>query len=194
MAFYQYYRCPDCGGTFRWLHHPSDSPPPNRCELCKAWMNLDVPEPVFVPLAPGIRKSPYVKSVDQTYRAMESASIDRAREAADIAGVSEAEMSHLKITNMVDPTSLREGDVSAITPSQDNITKFMQSNPGIGGGYNPLNVGGAIVTGEQLAAAAHQGPHPHSGDTIRAATASSHRDRAWQMQRAGEMGRYTGKG
>jgi hypothetical protein len=140
MARFVHYRCPDCGGTFRWLHHPSDSPPPDRCTLCNAWVSEDEPpEEVFVPQAPGIAKSNYAKSIDQTYRATEEASIARANDAAgqledayrkedrespfegDPAVLREfqrnqvAEMrSGLKITDMKDPSSMREGDNAAV--------------------------------------------------------------------------------
>jgi hypothetical protein len=133
MAKFQHYRCPECGGVFKFLHERSDTPPPDRCLLCNAWVSED--EPVFVPQAPRIKKSPFTKSVDQTYRNMEEASIHRADEAA---GILESEYaaqpkdehdslvrvmqkeeianlrSDLKITNMRDPSEMREGDTAHI--------------------------------------------------------------------------------
>jgi hypothetical protein len=138
MARFVWYQCPDCGGTFRFLHHPSDSDPPDRCELCLAWMAEDAPPiEAFVPQAPLIRKSDYAKSVDQTYRAMEESSAQRANEAAgmledqyradnrasphegdpallyDFQRDQVAKMkSELKITDMRDPSEMRPGDTS----------------------------------------------------------------------------------
>lgn len=194
MAIYKHYLCPDCSGTFRYLHHPSDSPPPDRCELCDSWMREDI-EPTFVPQAPGIRKSAIVRSMDQTYRAMESASIERAKEAADMAGVPIAEMSHLKITNMKDPSSVREGETSVIPQPTNTVGQLMKQHPNLGGGFNPLTIGGAAVPGQMLAAAAHSdGIAPHAGNSVRHVVHTSHRDRAWRMQMHGQMGSYSGKG
>lgn len=199
MAVFRAYRCPDCGGIFKFLHHPSDAPPPDQCQLCHAWMRDDVPEPVFVPQAPGIRKSLIVKSMDQTYRAMESASIERAQEAADMAGVPVSEMSHLKITDLKDPSNMRAGDISAVTPpagtgaGQNQVAHMMQQmGNNIGGGFNPLNVAGSAVPGQMLAAQAHSGDAPHAGEAIRSTVGSTHRDRAWAMQQRGQMGSYRG--
>jgi hypothetical protein len=97
------------------------------------------PQEVFVPQAPGIKKSVYAKSIDQTYRATEAASIGRAEDAAsqledayrkedrespfegDPKVLAEfqknqiAEIrSGLKITDMKDPSSTREGDNSVV--------------------------------------------------------------------------------
>src|SRR5690349_4958424 len=132
MARFIVYECPDCRGRFRWLHHPSDAPPPERCQCCGAWMSDDEPPiEVFEPAAPMIRKNVYAKSIDQTYREMERQSADRANEAASIledsynaqphdeefSGLLKATQaeqvaqikSELKITNMADPSSTREG-------------------------------------------------------------------------------------
>jgi hypothetical protein len=145
MARYQHYRCPECGGTFRFLHEHSDTPPPDRCPLCNAWVSEDEPpQPVFVAQAPGIRKSAYTKSVDQTYRAMEQSSIERADEAAallesDYAAQPKDEhdglvkatqkeqiaqlRSELKLTNMKDPSQMREGDTAHIGSAPLSTTK-----------------------------------------------------------------------
>jgi hypothetical protein len=103
-------------------------------------MNLDEPpDEVFVPKAPAIQKNNYAKAIDQTYRATEEASIARANDAAsqledayrkedrespfegDPAVLREfqrnqvAEMrSGLKITDMKDPSSMREGDNAVV--------------------------------------------------------------------------------
>jgi hypothetical protein len=166
------YRCPECAEKFRWPQHAS---PPERCPLCKAWVSEEEPGE-FVPKAPAIRKSPYTKSVDQTYRAMEQASIERAREAASALGVSEAEVSNLKLTNMKDPSQMREGETAAILPSVDPAVakgagfqtlggKPPDYQPGVGGGRGPL-------------------------DAVRNAMTSNHRTRAGAMIRAGNIGSY----
>ncbi|HEV2225093.1 MAG TPA: hypothetical protein VGR84_19025 [Candidatus Acidoferrales bacterium] len=189
MSVFRHYRCPDCGGTFRHFHRLRDDPPPDFCEWdpklnggregCGVLLNDDL-APVFVPQAPGIRKSPYVKSVDQVYRNMETSSIDRAREAADMAGVSESAMSHLKITNMKDPSSVREGESSAILPP-------LPQNP-IGAGFNPLTMaGGQAMSGAAFALAARGGDGAGTGEGMRAKISSSHNDRAWAMQQRGQM-------
>ena len=210
-ARFRSYRCPDCGGVFRHLHETSESPPPSRCALCAAWME-DAPEPVFTPQAPGIRKSPLVKSVDQTYRAMEEASIQRAEEAAGMAwdqahaaGMTDAQirdtrvadMSEIKITNMKDPSQMREGDTAVIAPSRPSpVVQSLQalSAQGQGGGFTPLNVNGQVMPGQLLASAAHGDIYPHAGAKVLQRTLTDHAERAFHMQKAGEMGSYSGRG
>ncbi len=201
MARYQSYRCPECGGVFRHFHHPSDSPPPDRCPLCKAWVSDDEPaEPAFLPQAPGIRKSAYVKSVDQTYRNMEAASIERAEEAAGILETAYAKQprdeefsglvevtqreqiaklkSDLKLTDMKDPSEMRPGDVAAIMPP-------MKSD-------SPVAKGAGFQT--------FAGPAPdhlpgvgggrQALESVRTATAGSHSSNAARLIQAGNMGTY----
>ena len=87
MALYTFgYRCPECAGKFSWAR---DAEPPDRCPLCNAWVSEDEPDE-FIPKAPAIRKSVYAKSMDQTYRRMEAASIERADEAESILGTRRA--------------------------------------------------------------------------------------------------------
>lgn len=131
MAFYRHYACPDCGGTFKHMHVLSDDPPPDRCPLCGSWVS-EAPPPVFVPQAPGIAKSAMSKSIDQTYNGIMDASIQRAEEAGAMlddqlraAGVDDetrryhvAEaVSQTKITNLREPSEMREGDTAYIGPS-----------------------------------------------------------------------------
>jgi hypothetical protein len=184
MAKFQHYKCPECGGVFKFLHERSDTPPPDRCLLCDAWVSED--EPVFVPQAPRIKKSHYTKSVDQTYRNMESASIERAEEAA---GILESEYaaqpkdehdslvkvtqreeianlrSDLKITNMRDPSEMREGDTAHI-PKPASVT---------GASFQPYagSVSGSAVS-------------PMAGFIQKSTT--NHTQRAVGMIRAGNMG------
>ena len=149
MAKYKAYRCPDCGNTFRHLHLLSDlSDYPDRCPVCKSWVSEDEPpEAIFTPQAPGIRKSAYTKAVDQTYRVMEAQSIERAEEAADMLHQAYRDedrnnplqgdpavlrdlqkhqidevKSGLKITNMKDPSQMREGESAAISSPANPVT------------------------------------------------------------------------
>jgi hypothetical protein len=161
MAFFRSYQCPECEGIFKYLHHPNDAPPPDRCDLCHAWM-LDEAEPVFVPQAPriGTYKG---KTPDQVYRQMEQASADRTYEMAEmLPGASASDFSHTKITDMND--NMREGDIAAkYSPPPNYVQEFMKLNQGsgqsVGGGYAPL----ANATGAEYAAAAHQGAFPRAG-------------------------------
>lgn len=185
MARFVDYRCPDCNGVFRHLHHPSDEPPPDRCALCGAWVSDDEPlDELFVPKAPRIAKSAYAKSVNQVYRKMEESSIERAREAADMAGVPESDMSHLKITNMRDPSEMREGDTAAIMPSTAVAAQRLTTptaKPGFqqyGGGV-PDHAPG--VGGYQ------------QRNAVMTDIRSTHSQRASAMVRAGELGRHQEK-
>ena len=140
------YRCPECGESFRYAVNtpgPQEAPDPatvapDRCQVCHAWVSEEEPTE-FVPKAPAIRKSPYVKAVDKTYRETERQSIVRADEAASLlddeyrrqpkdeysdtplaAEMQKSQLddmrSGLKITNMREPTEMREGDTAAIMP------------------------------------------------------------------------------
>lgn len=205
MARFVYYRCPDCGGTFQHLHHPSDAPPPNRCALCRAWMSDEEPfEETFVPVAPGIRKSSYAQSVDQSYRAMEESSRHRADEAADMldrqyreqgkpASPLEADMrreeiatikSELKVTNMRDPSEMRAGDTAAIMPSAVAATANLSVGPSRPG-FRPMQ--GMIYEAGQAPA---PGERELVGQTM-TGIRSTHSQTAARLVAAGNMGAYT---
>jgi hypothetical protein len=196
LAKFQHYRCPECAGVFRHTHLLLDkSDPPDRCPLCQAWVNEDEPpDEAFVPQAPRIKKSPYVKSVDQTYRNMEEASILRADEAAGILESTYAAQpkdehdslvratqleeiallkSELKITNMRDPSEMREGDTAHIPkPASPAIPTGASFQPYAG------SVSGAAVS--------------PMASTIKSFTAN-HTPRAMAMIRAGNMGTDRGR-
>ncbi len=175
---YRHYRCPDCQGTFKHRIIAADDPPPDRCPLCNSWMNVDEPpEPIFVPQAPGIRENAYAKSVDQVYKAMEESSIQRAKDAADILEVKESEMSHLKITNMREPSEMRAGDVAAITETPASLR-----SGGSQAGFQ--NLGGIIPN-------VMPGIGPaQAGEAARQALTQSHGQRAAQLIAKGQMGSY----
>jgi hypothetical protein len=190
------YRCPECGESFSY---PADTPQdaPDRCQVCHAWMSDEEPTE-FVPKAPAIRKSPYVKAVDQIYRQTESQSIDRANEAASLlddeyrrqpkdeysdsplmAEMQKSQLddmkSGLKITNMREPTEMREGDTAAIMPKTSPNSPVAQ-----GAGFQNFNgpVSGAPGSGDMV-------------NFVKSFTAE-HTPRAVGMIREGNMGRYRG--
>jgi hypothetical protein len=172
MAFFRWYECPDCGGKFKYLHHPNDAPPPDECQLCHASM-LE-PEPVFVPQAPRIGTQ-NAQRPDQLYRQMETASEARMELMAEHGGGSASEYAHTKITNLSD--SRYPGDTAAIIRPQNEVQRFMQQNQSvIGGGYSPLGVPAATAQGIEYAARTREGPFPYAGaqtsDRIRSIHAS----------------------
>ena len=205
MARFISYRCPDCGGTFRHLQHPIDAPPPDRCPLCHSWVSADEPpEEVFVPAAPAIRKSAYAKSVEQSYRAQEAASIERSNEAAaqlelayraedraspiegDPAIVNELRKhqinelkSGLKITNMRDPTEMRAGDIAAV-PAGATEAAARLSNGIARPGFQAM-AGGALPNHAPGIGPANAGSA--ALDTVR----TMHRNGAAGMIRAGQL-------
>lgn len=195
MARFQHYHCSACGKVFRFCHVLSDEPPPAACQLCGAVMEDDA-EPVFVPQAPGIRKSLLVESEQKLYRRMEAASIQRAEEAASVAGVPTAAMSHLKLTNMREIGDMREGDTAAIMPATktEAIPITAPTEAGGQGGYNPLfNQQGQAMTGDMFAQAVPIGDAPRAGEQTRVqAILPKHNDRAWRMTVAGQMNTHPG--
>jgi hypothetical protein len=110
MAKLVTYKCPVCGGKFDFLHHPSDEPPPDYCQIksCGAFVG----EPEKVPVLHLSLKTKHSKVPDSVYRGMEAASEARAADAAEMLGVDKKEMSDLKITDMKDNT--REGESQAM--------------------------------------------------------------------------------
>lgn len=183
MPRYVSYKCPDCDGVFEHMHHPMDSPPPDRCKLCNAWMSEDEPPvAVFVPRAPRIRKNAHVKSVDQVYRKMEADSILRAKEAADVAGVSEIEMSHLKQTNFREPEDMREGDTAALPAPMGRVVP----HPNL----PQANFGGGVPSVQGYVA--DSGGSPELG-ALMGGIKARHAATARQAVVAGNMGVYRGK-
>jgi hypothetical protein len=151
MAKFQHYHCSACNGIFKFFHALSDSPPPDCCQLCGAVLD-DNAAPAFVPKAPGIRKSALVASEHKLYRQMEASSIQRAKEAASVAGVPDAEMSHIKITNMREAGEMREGDTAAIMPPGNAVAQVMQQHPNMVG-FNTQQPGAQYALGRPDAGA-----------------------------------------
>jgi hypothetical protein len=113
---------------------------------------------------PSIRSARIV-AADKVYREMEESSSRRAQAAADMVGAPVAEMSGLKITNMVD--NQRPGDVAVPVPSNP-VSQFMAQNPQSSG----FNTG----RGVEYSMAVQQGPHPNSGAHTRTMVQNMHQD------------------
>ena len=94
------------------------------------------------------------KSIDASARQYFDGSETRARLAAEVAGVPEAEMSSLKVLDF--DTTAREGE-AVVKPVTNDVTKHMD-NTGFGGF-------GAVTPqqAQNLAAQAHVGDEPHAG-------------------------------
>lgn len=133
MAVTRTLACPDCGGTFPWLFMNEDDWP-THCARCGSYMGVNDP-PEIVPGAPAILTEKG-KSVDQTYRAYEDASLRQA-EIHD--------NPTLKVTNMKD--NLRAGDVAAVAPqpSQEYKSAVEAMGGDSQGGYWQSNLQSTIA-------------------------------------------------
>lgn len=118
MAIYKDYRCPDCKGTFTFLHHPNNEPPPDHCHLCGSYMG-EAPEQAPTVINIATAKG---KVGDKLYRQMEAATEARIEAAAEMTGGDKSDFAHMKMTDMKD--NQREGDITApsVTKSMDNLT------------------------------------------------------------------------
>ncbi len=151
-----------------------DEPPPEYCSRCGAYVGPD-----NTPI-PGLFSIPTVKakSMDSTYRLLESSSEERAKAAAAELDVPVSEMSHLKVTDMND--NMREGDVAAkITPVKNDVTIRMDQmkQAGLPVGFTQVNGTGQNGSANAMA------------DNIR----QMHPGVVAQTAKAGEVGRYSTK-
>jgi hypothetical protein len=179
MAFNRFYRCPDCEGTFKFMHVLQDDPPPDRCELCGSWMNLDIPpEPVFVPQAPAVR-SGKAKAVDDVYYGMEDSSRLRAEMMAQVGGGSASDYAHTHITNMKDNS--REGDIAYVPPPPNPVTQMMAAAP---------QVTGHQANAMAFAEANRHGVGAYAGEGARKAVVSQHHQQVASLVGAGRIGSY----
>lgn len=182
MAFNRFYKCPDCNGTFKFMHVLLNDPPPDRCELCGSWMNMDrPPEPVFVPQAPAV-KGKVAAAVDEVYRGTEDASRLRAEMMAQLGGGSASDYAHTHITNMRD--NQKPGDIAYVAPPPNPVSQIMAANPG--------------VTGHQqnamaFAEANRVGIGAYAGEKARQATVAQHRQQMQAIVGAGQLASYSGK-
>lgn len=176
---FQHYHCSACNGVFKFFHASADSPSPDCCQLCGAVLD-DEAVPVFVPQAPGIRKSVLVKSENQVYRQMEAASIARAEEARSAHNLTADQANAIKITNMRELGDMREGDTAAISPptSTNQVAQLMAQHPGQGG-FNAI--------GENPGAAYRLGHADAGAETHSTLIRPNHARIADRMTRAGMM-------
>lgn len=150
--------CPDCGGTFSFLHTVTDGieeGPPDFCPKCGSSMTE---EPIVLPSSfkIGTHKG---KSGDDVFRAMEDASDHRAQLMADQLGLDKSEFSHTKITNLRD--NLRPGDQAALLPPNP-VSQMMQALPSQTGNNTAAGIGYAQATQTGPGA----GRHGHSTRTV----------------------------
>jgi hypothetical protein len=171
MARFLNLACPDCGGVFKWLQHPSDEPLPNFCPMCGSNMSA---EPVYVPEAPHIAKS-IGKTADQVYRQTEQASLDNMVAAAELTGGDISDFAAMKVTDM--PDYLRAGDTAAKFQVDKNSPVVQALERGAGGFQGQ--------TGAEYAATVGQGIFPHRGEQTRQYVGSGHRDMARAMEARG---------
>ena len=168
-------RCPDCRRVFPWQ---DTSSLPDYCPLCGSYVGIETPaDGTFVPKAPAIGRSH--DSPNAVYRQMETASIARAEQAADMLGVSKSETAHMKITNMKD--NAREGESAAIS-RPNPVSQLMQQYP--------QQVAVAQAQGAAYAAATRSGPYPGAGDAVRQMVNSVHDQTRRAVEQQVEMGRY----
>ena len=171
MAKYLHLECPDCGGTFKWLRHPSDEPLPNFCPRCGS--NLAA-EPVFVPEAPHVAKT-IGKTADGVYRQMEQASRDHQYLAAEMTGDDPSDYAAMRLNDM--PDYLRAGDIAAKIPTGPNPVSDAIAK-GIGG----FNFG---QTGAEYAQATGVGAFPHAGEATRQMLSGAHAGMARAIEARG---------
>lgn len=173
------YACEACDGQFTILKDDRD-PPPAHCACCGAATGDD-PEPILN--FSRIGKAQH-KTLDSVYRNLESSSAARAQEAADMQGCSVADMSMIKVTNMKD--NLREGDTSFIAPSPAPVQTYSPPPSNI----RPMDGSAGLATAQMIKT--QQGGS--IGHQVMGGLKQNHNMRASQMQRAGQMGAFSGKG
>lgn len=149
-------RCPDCRGKFPWT---AKDRWPRFCPLCSADINndrddADVVMPAFL--------SPRTKANDAVMRGIADGSETRMHHAAELAGVPVSEMRDMKVTNLNDR---RDAEVMAM-PVNNDVSKFMQANPGVAGFQGGAGIGysGAVQTG----------PAPNAGARMMTALNAHH--------------------
>jgi hypothetical protein len=174
MARYATYQCGSCEGRFRWLHHPSDEPPPEHCPLCGE--ATDGPEPVFNPEAPSI-KGVAAAAGDQVYRAMEASSAARVEQMVEMGGGTAADYAHTKITDMKD--NQREGDTAYKMPPNP-VSDFMAQHPNVGGASH-------VAFAQEKAAQAHTGYMPHAGARTGSVVGAVHAQMVNRMRSLGQI-------
>lgn len=186
MSISRHIACQDCGGSFWHRVERRSDPNPDECPLChntgepvldmKGKLHPNIAKMVDEGRGPATTMTK-AKSGDAVYRGMENASAARAQLAADDLGVDVSEMAHMKITDLKD--NLRAGDVAAKIPtapatltSGPNMATFHQKpETSTGQVMGPGSMGGF-------------------GERTRQKVTAGHAQRAHQLVKAGEAGRY----
>ncbi len=140
-------KCPSCKQSFPW---DTTLEWPRFCALCGFDVSMDDKPEVAAPHI-GTLKS---KSIDQSYRDMETSSERRVEAAAEMAGVDKSEMSSLKITNLKD--NLRTGDIAAM-PVVNDVSRAIDQAPQHFGFQSNQSAAA------EYASSAHAGPYPYAG-------------------------------
>lgn len=160
--------------TFELMQHREDGPP-GFCPMCGAKVGNVVPLPAKV----SIGGKAITKAVDQTYRAIEASSAERAELAGNPA---------IKVTNMKD--HLREGDVAAILPN-NSVTQWMDTAARAGASYG---FGGGAMSGVSFDSSptpvpqnTWTGPGHAALAGIQGAAGQSHQQMKTAMSVAGQM-------
>lgn len=157
MPIRRTYECPGANGhaphTFKFLHHPTNEPPPRFCPEC----GCDSQAETFVQSveSPAIARA-IGKSVDNHYRAMEQGADARAERARELFGIGDREFADsLKITDLRDNHRVGE---NSVVPVVNDVTRHMdavaQVNPSMLGYQADASGYGAQV---------QVGPHPNAG-------------------------------
>ena len=119
-------RCLVCREAFRW---DAAGGMPDNCPICHEYIGSDGKDDVAAPSISTFRG----KNPDRLYRDMEAKSEYRAQQAAEMAGMSSADVSHLRMTDMKD--GMRQGDTAFstnLTPQQLEMSSQMTPDRSIG--------------------------------------------------------------
>lgn len=135
-------RCPSCREKFPW---DTAKGWPRFCAMCGIDISAKDDDAVVMPNILSFRS----KAVDAPVRAYMDGSEKRVEMAAELAGATREDMSSIKITDIPD-----RNDVQAAKPVNNEITRFMAQNPGIGG---------MQANGAQYSTQVQNGPFPNVG-------------------------------
>lgn len=142
-------RCMLCREKFPW---DTNDGSPEYCPKCGDYIGTEGKDDVVMPFIS------HAKNLggDRVYKDMEQKSELRAQLASEQTGMSAAEVSHLKITNMNDRQ--REGDM-AFKPVVNEVSRMMDSAP-------PGTLGFGSQYAIQMSAMSQQGPLPNAGSNF----------------------------
>lgn len=143
-------RCHDCGNKF---YHKDAYP--ECCPVCGVEFEGDPGDVISLPALHGATS----KTPDKVFREMEEKSIARAEQAASMAGVPVAEMSHLKITDLRD--NVLPGETYAKAPPTPDWMRRAQPKfvGGDGAEHAKAAASGMVTVNGQTT----QGVYPRAG-------------------------------